>query len=81
MNRKDNHRQTRKWLLGAATSLTALAPFAAVAQTTPAAPQVENAPKAQGLGEIVVTATRRSESIQKVPISVQALSPEKLSQR
>lgn len=81
MNRKDNHRQTRKWLLGAATSLTALAPFAAVAQTAPAAPQVENAPKAQGLGEIVVTATRRSESIQKVPISVQALSPEKLSQR
>lgn len=34
-----------------------------------------------GLGEIVVTAARRSESIQKVPISMQALDMVKLEQR
>ena len=35
----------------------------------------------QSLGDIVVTATRRAESIQKVPISIQALGAEKLEQR
>ena len=34
-----------------------------------------------GLGDIVVTATRTSESIQKVPISMQALGTETLQQR
>ncbi|WP_296597317.1 TonB-dependent receptor plug domain-containing protein, partial [Phenylobacterium sp.] len=33
------------------------------------------------LGEVIVTATRRSESVQKVPISIQALSTEKMQQR
>jgi len=36
---------------------------------------------AADLGEVIVTATRRAESIQKVPISVQALSTEKLQER
>ncbi|MFC0150351.1 TonB-dependent receptor [Sphingobium scionense] len=35
----------------------------------------------QGLGEIVVTATRSAQSIQKVPISMQALGAEKLQER
>ncbi|OAN51799.1 TonB-dependent receptor [Sphingobium sp. TCM1] len=35
----------------------------------------------QGLGEIVVTATRSAQSIQKVPISMQALGAEKLAER
>jgi outer membrane receptor protein involved in Fe transport len=35
---------------------------------------------APAAGEIVVTATHKSESLQKVPISIQALSPETLSQ-
>ena len=34
-----------------------------------------------GLGDIVVTATRSAQSVQKVPISMQALSTEKLEQR
>ena len=34
-----------------------------------------------GLGEIVVTATRRAESVQTVPISMQALGAEKMEQR
>jgi outer membrane receptor protein involved in Fe transport len=34
-----------------------------------------------GLGDIVVTATRQAQSVQKVPISMQALSTEKLEQR
>lgn len=82
---RSHHRQARKWLLGAATSLTALAPIAAYAQegtsSVPADPATEASAKSQGLGEIVVTATRRQESIQKVPISLQALSAEKLEQR
>eukprot|EP01037_Dinobryon_pediforme_P012963 gene12963-13064_t len=80
------HRPTthsaRTWLLGAASSLAVLAPVAAFAQ---AAAPVDQAgasdAKPAGLGEIVVTATRRSESVQKVPISLQALTPEKLEQR
>jgi len=72
---------TRKWLL-AATSLTMLAPVAAMAQSAPPADQAgATDTKPAGLGEIVVTATRRSESVQKVPISLQALTPEKLEQR
>jgi outer membrane receptor protein involved in Fe transport len=46
---------------------------AAYGQTPPAAP-------AKGLEEIVVTATKRSESLQSVPLSIQALSTQKLDQ-
>lgn len=62
-------------------------PTLARAQAAPDAPAPDpaTAPPADGaatgLGEIVVTATRRAESVQKVPISLQALSPEKLEQR
>jgi outer membrane receptor protein involved in Fe transport len=71
----------RKWLL-AATSLTVLAPVAAFAQNAaPADQAAATDTKPAGLGEIVVTATRRSENVQKVPISLQALTPEKLEQR
>jgi outer membrane receptor protein involved in Fe transport len=85
MQSSPHHRLPRhaaKWLLGAATSLGVLAPLAAHAQA--AAPADQAAPaeaKQQGLGEIVVTATRKSESVQKVPISLQALTTEKLEQR
>ncbi|WP_254604900.1 TonB-dependent receptor [Sphingomonas bacterium] len=50
----------------------------AVADPVPAA---DAPPQDQGLGDIVVTATRRAESIQKVPISMQALSADTLEQR
>jgi outer membrane receptor protein involved in Fe transport len=49
----------------------------AMAQTAPA----DAAADEQGLGEIVVTATRSAQSIQKVPISMQALGAEKLAER
>lgn len=65
--------------LCATTFLTPLLlPVAAFAQTADtAAPQAPD----EGLGEIVVTATRNAESIQKVPISMQALGAETLQQR
>lgn len=40
-----------------------------------------DAPQESGFGDIVVTATRSSQSLQKVPISMQALSTEMLEQR
>ncbi|RAK66244.1 TonB-dependent receptor [Phenylobacterium kunshanense] len=40
-----------------------------------------DADEVTSVGEIIVTATRRAESIQKVPISVQALSTETLAER
>jgi outer membrane receptor protein involved in Fe transport len=51
----------------------------AFAQEEPAPPQ--SADENFGVGDIVVTATRSSESIQKVPISMLALGEEKLDQR
>ncbi|MEO0031107.1 MAG: hypothetical protein RIS94_865, partial [Pseudomonadota bacterium] len=74
-------RTLRTLLLGTATCLAPMT--SALAQEAPAplpAPQ-EAADPQGGLGEIVVTATRRAESSQKVAISLQALSPEKLEQR
>lgn len=64
------------------TSLAALTPVLAHAdQAAPAAPDATSpAATNSGIGEIVVTATHRSESIQKVPISLQALDTAKLEQ-
>lgn len=71
--------------LGTSTFLTpmilsapalAQAPAADAAAADAAAAEAE-----QGLGEIVVTATRSAQSIQKVPISMQALGEEKLQER
>ena len=80
--RRNSCHTNRKWLLGAATGLTVLMPAAAFAQSAAPADQAAT-PEAKptGLGEIVVTATRKSESVQKVPISLQALTTEKLEQR
>ena len=76
--------------LGATTILAGLAfPGMALAAEDPPAAPVAAAPAASdpvedtqaGLGEILVTATRQSLSIQKVPISMQALDTAKLEQR
>ncbi|WP_408590228.1 TonB-dependent receptor [Novosphingobium sp.] len=69
-------------LLGASTVLTTLAlPMAAMAQEAPAPAEApQPAADSGGLTEIVVTATRKSESIQKVAISLQALDPATLEQ-
>ena len=72
--------------LGVSTILsTMVLPAIAHAADEPqeaAAPAAEpQAAEEQGLGEIVVTATRTATSIQKVPISMQALSADTLGQR
>ncbi|SFF91651.1 TonB-dependent Receptor Plug Domain [Novosphingobium sp. CF614] len=51
----------------------------AAAESGPAASA--DAGDSGGLGDIVVTATRTAESVQKVPISIQALGAEKLAER
>lgn len=66
-------------LLAATTVLTPLGLAGpALAEGADAAADADGA---TSVGEIIVTATRRAESIQKVPISVQALSTEKLAER
>ena len=57
-----------------------------IAAATPLAPATADpapapADPGDGLGDIVVTATRTAESIQRVPISIQALSASMLEQR
>jgi len=79
--RRTLRRQPHALLLAA----TMLAPFAlpgaAAAQSAPAsAPQAADAGAATGIEPIVVTAQKREENIQKVPISLQALSPATLDQ-
>lgn len=73
--------------LGATTFLTPLflaAPVFAQAPEQAAADSAATtgaAAESSGLGDIVVTATRSAQSIQKVPISMQALGAEVLSDR
>ena len=72
--------------LGVTTILAGMAsPALAVAKdgASDPAPLTAAAPAdpQDGLGDIVVTATRKAESIQKVPISIQALDMAKLEQR
>jgi outer membrane receptor protein involved in Fe transport len=52
----------------------------AAAQDPPAAPPPAAAPAPPEAGDIIVTATKRSERLQDVPISIQALGTETLSQ-
>jgi outer membrane receptor protein involved in Fe transport len=76
-------------LLLGATILTPFMADAAFAQATTAKPiMVASADPAavpavddQSFGDIIVTATRRAESIQKVPISIQALGADVLADR
>lgn len=60
------------WLAGVSIGALALAALPAAAQTAPD-------PEASSLDEIVVTAQRRSENLQDVPIAVTALTSETLS--
>jgi len=67
------------------SGLAAFAPTLAHADSAPAAPPATpdaaaSASTNTGLGEIVVTATHKSESLQKVPISLQAFDNAKLEE-
>jgi iron complex outermembrane recepter protein len=67
-----NHNQ-RKVVMSALFASTLLATSPALAQEAPAADEADST-------EIIVTATKRAESLQNVPISIQAFNTEKLSQ-
>ena len=73
-------RKTR--FLGLLAATTVLTPLCLAGPAFAAdADAATDADGVTSLGEIIVTATRRAESIQKVPISVQALTTENLAER
>ncbi len=63
------------------TGMTSPAFAAAAAQDQAADQATAQAEENEGLEEIIVTATRSAQSIQKVPISIQALTADALAQR
>jgi len=67
------------WLLGVGTSMVLVSPAAAQSASQPVTPAAGSAQK--GLEEIVVTAQRREERLQDVPVSVTALGPAELARR
>ena len=64
----------RKMIAGAAAATWVLVPAIAQAQDG----QADTAAETQGLGDIVVTATRSSSTVQKVPVAVTAVSGDTL---
>ncbi|MBY0392878.1 MAG: TonB-dependent receptor plug domain-containing protein, partial [Novosphingobium sp.] len=87
MTDKSGRRSQALRALCLSTILTGIAaPYAAFAQEAPA-PQATPADDTAttnstgGFDEIIVTATRKAESVQKVPIAIQALSSDFLAQR
>ncbi len=68
---------TKRACVGAAASgLALLLPWAACAQSTTPPPQAS--PDTTGLAEIIVTAQRRAENLQDVPIAVTAITADSL---
>jgi iron complex outermembrane recepter protein len=65
--------------LAATTILSSLLPHTALAQAAPGAPSA--AAESEELGEIIVTARKKAESIQDVPLTVNALSAEAMEVR
>jgi outer membrane receptor protein involved in Fe transport len=70
----------RRYLLGG-SSILALPFLAATAYAADTAAVVQAPVNEQEMGEIVVTAQRREENIQRVPISIQAITPEVLEDK
>lgn len=78
--RKESHNFVSAMLLGAAPAALLLGSVSAKAQEASAneSPSGDAATADGGLGEIVVTAQKRSESLQKVPISIAAFDTGRL---
>jgi iron complex outermembrane receptor protein len=70
---------TRKAVLQSALFASLLCGTSGVALAQSAAPQSSD--EDQGLGEIIVTATKRSENLQDVPVSISAIGQEQLASR
>jgi len=68
-------------LCGTILAATTLAAPAVHAQAAPDAPAVQAADDTGGIAEIVVTAQKRAESLQKVPISIAALDTKALANK
>lgn len=81
--RKSARRTRLLCLLAATTVLTPLATAGSAYAEAAADAAAEAAGEADDalLGEVIVTATRKAESVQKVPMSIQALSTQKLEER
>lgn len=77
-------RVNRSMLFGSSSlslMILATAPAQAQVADAPATPQAVAAAPTDGLGEIVVTARRREENLQKVPISITAYTAKDLTAR
>jgi outer membrane receptor protein involved in Fe transport len=71
----------RTRFLGASVLAIAVAQAAATASRAQTAPAAQPPAKAQGIEEVIVTSEKRSEKLQKVPMSVQVLDTKKLEQQ
>ena len=69
------------WLYAGAAIGALVLPGVAVAQTADAPQEQPQAAVPTGIGEIIVTANRRQERAQDVPIAITALSPQRLEQQ
>src|SRR5664279_1095828 len=81
MTRTTTHSETLRHSLGPCCLSLAAAFWLAIQPSGTAQAQSASADSAGGIEEIVVTATRRSESLSKVPISVTALSQDAMDER
>ena len=71
---------SRPTILHAALVSASVLSLAATANAQ-AAPQAEQAAPAEGLGEIIVTATKRSENLQNVPVAITAVNAAQLTKQ
>lgn len=69
------------WQVGAMVATIGLMAGAAPAFAQDASPQSAETTASSGLGDIVVTARRKEEALQSVPIAIQAFSGEALSKQ